>query len=345
MFISHIPPPQLPVTSAVVSGAAPMLERDIRSRIIVLALEKVRFSAEHQGLLQDLVTLHSMGKVRMKAFLCNGAKLAASGANHWMSKVNFALDEGRGTMRSYIGLAPLTESVADERERLERERALRAEVTKMAGVEERALGAQLRWATHQGELQKERLRQDSARKWNSPQMAWVRLKQREDQVAHWASEVGRLIARQQRLQQVALWSLVEMAAERKGLATVNFSQREMMARDRYLQTLRALRVQPCAECNVAHYGDALKNVQHDGTVLMLCATCRAHRKKDRPSPCSWVAMAVCAVPEAILRTRSVELHFVRTVHAFMLIVRLAGGRLKVRLRRLRLRRLATCTRR
>ena len=47
--------------------------------------------------------------VRMKEFLCADAKLAATGANHWISKVNFALDEGRGTIRSSGHVFPVAD--------------------------------------------------------------------------------------------------------------------------------------------------------------------------------------------------------------------------------------------
>ena len=194
-----------------------------------------------------------------------------------------------------------------------------------AGLEKRRIDAALRWGSVQFELQKKRLVDDQNRHWKTPQMRFVRIKQREEQVAFWTSEVGILRARAQHLANCAQWTLMEMTLENAGMASAGFAQRESNARDRYLTTLELLRSKPCKECNVARSGDELLSHVIGDIPVDICASCKRFLGKQQVPPCSWEALQCCTIPPTLLATKSFELHFVRKVHAFMIIVRLAGG--------------------
>ena len=161
-------------------------------------------------------------------------------------------------------------------------------------------------------------------------MRFVRIKQREEQVAFWTSEVGILRARAQHLANCAQWTLMEMTLENAGMASAGFAQRESNARDRYLTTLELLRSKPCKECNVARYGDELLSHVIGDILVDVCASCKRFLGKQQVPPCSWEALQCCTIPPTLLATKSCELHFVRKVHAFMMIVRLAGGQLDLK---------------
>ena len=294
-----------------------------------------RFSATHTRLLQDLVSKHGMDEHSMQTFLQRQMGCTNAGAKYWMRSVHFDLERYRGAMHAFARtvdghlLAPLVH-VDLERVRREEEATLRSSALHHAGLETRRVDAALRWGTLQWELQGKRLAADQERHWKSPQMKFVRIKQREEQVTYWTSEVGRLQARAQQLANCASWTLQQMALENAGLASAGFAQREAQARDRYLTTLQLLRTAPCHECNVAHYGDALHAHTFGGNPVDVCGSCKRYLDKGESPPCSWNSLKCCIVPPTLLRTKSCELHFVRKVHAFMMIVRLSGGQLDLK---------------
>ncbi len=320
--------PALPLTAAA-------MRRATMDELVALKTTGTRFGVTHKQLLQDLVSTHGMDKHSIQTFLERQMGCANAGAKYWMSSIQFDLTPNRGAMHAFVRtvngqpLAPLT-PLDLERGQREEEAALRTTVCYHAGLEKRRVDAMLRWGTVQWELQRIRLVADQSRHWKSAQMGFVRVRQREEQVAYWASEVGRLRARMQQLANCASWTIAQMTSENAGMASAGFAQREAQARDRYLTTLQLLRTAPCHECNVAHYGDALHAHASGGNPVDVCGSCKRYLDKGESPPCSWNSLKCCIVPPTLLQTKSCELHFVRKVHAFMMIVRLSGGQLDLK---------------